>query len=360
MLLALEVVVRSLRLGEGEDLVDDGLQPIRLDGAVHRLEHLRAADIEPLDLEVAPQDRHRIERRHAREQPDHRDRAAEPGRQEGARQGAGAADLDRDVGAAAAGQLQRFLVPVGRRLVVDHGLGPHLLQPFGLGRRTRGADDARAEHLRELQREDRDSAGTLDLHDVARLEMTDLDQRVPGRDCGTGQGGAFLVAEMRRQLHDAFLLQHREFGQHAVDRATHGRRHGALADGAAEPTLHEASGDPVADLDPADPRADRHDLAGAVRQRDQVGLGGGPRILGLDREQIAVVQGAGHDPHQHLPRSRRRIRPLGQGERLDALGGRDDVALHLASPFSSMMVLAMTASWSQGNRIQVSWLTSVT
>ena len=53
----------------------------------------------------------------------------------------------------------------------------------------------------------------------------------------------------------------------------------------------------------------------------------------------------------------------------DALGGvlgdrRLGVAvgpqvLHHLLPFNSTMVLAMTASWSQGNRIHVSWLTSV-
>jgi len=53
------------------------------------------------------------------------------------------------------------------------------------------------------------------------------------------------------------------------------------------------------------------------------------------------------------------IGPLDQGERVDALGGGDDVALHDWPPFSSTIVLAITASWSQGNRIQVSWLTSV-
>ena len=53
----------------------------------------------------------------------------------------------------------------------------------------------------------------------------------------------------------------------------------------------------------------------------------------------------------------------------DALGGvLDDrclgvfvgpQVLHHMLPFNSTMVLAMTASWSQGNRIHVSWLTSV-
>ena len=51
------------------------------------------------------------------------------------------------------------------------------------------------------------------------------------------------------QLHHAVLLQHGELGQHAVDGAAHGRGLRRLVDRAADPLLHEAAGDPVADLD---------------------------------------------------------------------------------------------------------------
>src|SRR5882757_5519095 len=61
MSLALHVPVRILCLGERKYLVDDGFETIGLDGAVHGLEHLPVADIEALDAEVAPQDRHRID-----------------------------------------------------------------------------------------------------------------------------------------------------------------------------------------------------------------------------------------------------------------------------------------------------------
>src|SRR5215471_16384219 len=46
-------------------------------------------------------------------------------------------------------------------------------------------------------------------------------------------------------------------------------------------------------------------------------------------------------------------------ETLAALAPQHEVILHHAPPFISTMVLAITASWSHGNRIQVSWLTSV-
>ena len=72
-----------------------GFRAIRLDGAVHGLEHLLVADIEALDAEVPPQDRHRVDLgARAGQQADHGDAAAEARRQEGAGQGAGAADLD--------------------------------------------------------------------------------------------------------------------------------------------------------------------------------------------------------------------------------------------------------------------------
>ena len=46
-----------------------------------------------------------------------------------------------------------------------------------------------------------------------------------------------------------------------------------------------------------------------------------------------------------------------------ALASESDQRFFMAVPycpaFNSAIVLAITASWSQGNRIQVSWLTSV-
>jgi hypothetical protein len=172
--------------------------------------------------------------------------------------------LPRDVGATVAGQPQRFLVPVGRGLVVDHRFGAHFLQAFGLRGRTRGRDHARAEHFRELQGEDRHAARAQDLYDVAGSDVADLDQRMPGREAGAGQGRPFLEAHARGQLDHAVLFEHGELRQHAVDRAAHRRGLCRLVDRAADPFLHEAAGDPVAHLDPADAGADRDHLAGAV------------------------------------------------------------------------------------------------
>ena len=179
------------------------------------------------------------------------------------------------------------------------------------------------------------AARALDLHDVAGLEVADLDQRVPRRDRGAGKRRALFKTQMGRQLHDTFFFQHRELGQHPVDRAAHRRGHRALADGAAEPALHEAARDPVADLDAADAGPDRDHFARAVRQRDQVGLGRRPRILRLDGEQIAIVERGCLDLHQHLPRTGCRGRPLDEGERVDALGGGDHVTLHRLAPVSA-------------------------
>src|SRR5258708_3999388 len=87
VVLALEVPVGFFRLGEGEDLVDHRLEAAGLDGAVHRFEHLLAADVEALHAQVPAQDRHGIDLRHAGEQADDGDPAAEAGRGEGAGRG---------------------------------------------------------------------------------------------------------------------------------------------------------------------------------------------------------------------------------------------------------------------------------
>ena len=218
---------------------------------------------------------------------------------------------------------------------------------------------ARAEHPGELQGEDGDAAGALDLHDVTGLEIADLDQRMPGGEAGAGQGGAFLEAHACWQLHHAVFFQNGKLGQHAVDGAAHGRGHGCIVDVAADPLLHEAAGHPITHLHAADARTNGDNFAGPIRQGNKVWLGGRSRVLRLDGQEITVVERGRAHPDKHLARTRCGVGPVNEGERIDAFGGRDHVALHWPLPFSSMMVFAMTASWSQGNRIQVSWLTSV-
>ncbi len=302
-----------------------GFRPPAVDGAVHGLEHLPVADIEPLDAQVAPQDRHRIDlRARAGQQADHGDASGDARRHERARQGAGAADLDRDVDAAAAGQLRDLLVPVGRGAIVDHRVRAHRFQSFGLGLRARRREHPGAGHPGELQGEDRHAARAQHEHGVARLDAADLHQRMPGGDGGAGQGGAFLEAQALRQTHHAVLLEHRELGQHAVDGAAHRRAEGGIVDRTAHPSLHEAAGDAIADLDPRHARSDRDHLARAVGQRDQVGLGGGARIVAFDGDQVAVVERRRAHAHQHLARTGRRLRPLDQRQRIDALGRGDD------------------------------------
>ena len=198
----------------------------------------------------------------------------------------------------------------GVALVVDHGLGAHRLQPLGLGRRARGRDHARAEHPGELQGEDRDAARALHQHGVARLDAADLDQRMPGRDAGAGQGGAFLEAQACRQLHHAILFQHRKLGQHAVDRAAH--RRGRSAASSIAPPTHLCMKQPATrspTLSRVTPGPTRDDFARAVRQRDQVGLGRGARVVALDGDQVAVVERRRAHTHQHLARTGRRVRP---------------------------------------------------
>ncbi len=60
---------------------------------------------EALDPEVAAQDRHQVDLRWTGQQADHRDPAAEARREEGPRQGAGAAHFDDQVGTTPSGEL---------------------------------------------------------------------------------------------------------------------------------------------------------------------------------------------------------------------------------------------------------------
>ena len=108
-----------------------------------------------------------------------------------------------------------------------------------------------------------------------------------------------------------------------------------------------------------DARADRAGAARDVVDHDL--LAERSRDVGRHDARDHVDRAAGRIGHDQAHRRRRRpaLCESGPGERRSQESCGENSTLHYLSPFSSMIVLAMTASWSHGNRIQVSWLTSV-
>src|SRR6202451_847098 len=114
------VLIGRLRLVEAEHLVDHRLDRVGRDGGVHRLEHFRRADRDALHIGAPAEDQSRIELgRSPAQAADHRDLAADADGAERARQGAGGADFDDPIDAAAAADRDRRLLPIRCGLVVD-------------------------------------------------------------------------------------------------------------------------------------------------------------------------------------------------------------------------------------------------
>ena len=142
-----------------------------------------------------------------------------------------------------AGQLPRRRGPVRRAGVVDRPPRAHVTGAAELVVAFRRDDRARADEDAELKREDRYPAGAEQQHRVARLEAALVDQRVPRRQRGAGQGRCLRVVEMRGNRHDPPGVEHDLFREHAVERSAQGACHRGRRDAACRPVLKEAPGD---------------------------------------------------------------------------------------------------------------------
>ena len=138
------------RLGEREDAVHDGFDPVHVDGATHR-------------FELPPRtDRHtayRDDRRYqltdldlcliAADKTDHADETAESRRRNGRRERC-ARRFDRDVDANAAGGFTDGVAPLWGGPVIDRSVRSQLAKARNFLFVRRERDDARAGDLREL------------------------------------------------------------------------------------------------------------------------------------------------------------------------------------------------------------------
>ena len=153
MLLVPHVLVGLLGLLEGEDLlVDNGVNVVGLNGAVHVLKLVAAADQEAADGGDAAQDLQEagLLVAGAGEEANDADEAVDADGLERLLCGERAADFDDMVDTAAAGQLLRGLSPVGVFLVVDDVVGTDGLELVGLGLGGGGCNDLGTSCLCEL------------------------------------------------------------------------------------------------------------------------------------------------------------------------------------------------------------------
>ena len=143
------------------------------------------------------------------------------------REGAGAADLDHVIDAAAAGELHRRLLPVRRGLVVDGVGGAELLRLGELVVARRGDDRPACPSRGASCRPNTETPPvpcSSTVWPAISLPCSIMACHTVTR--GAGQGRALLQRQVRRDFHRALLLQHDVFRQHAVDGAAErGRLH---------------------------------------------------------------------------------------------------------------------------------------
>src|SRR4029453_14816733 len=104
----------------------------------------------------------------------------------------GAEGLDDSVHALPTRQLAHHLTPLWRGSVVEDVLGAEGTEPLELAVAGRERDDAAAEELRELDREERDAARSQREHALARHHRLRPHERIPGGDTGAREGGRLL------------------------------------------------------------------------------------------------------------------------------------------------------------------------
>jgi hypothetical protein len=171
-----------------------------------------------------------------------------------------------------------------------------------------GDENARTGGLGELQREHGHAACAERQHFLAGFQRSARHhQRIPRRDAGAWQRRCLFEGQMVGNCDQPVLVQHRQFGQHAVERCA--QCHGARRRTPVIPSLEESAGNPVAGLESGDAFAHGSDLARTVRQRNGVARDRSAEIVAGDDRQVAIVQRSRAHAHQHLARTRFRVGP---------------------------------------------------
>lgn len=140
-------------------------------------------------------------------------------------------------------QRRGYLAPGRSFSVVNNMVRTVRLQDLRLGLRRRGSDDRRTSGLRELHREDRHAPRSLREHNIPRRERLEPVERVPGRERGARERGAFLPVQGRRHLDEAVLVECSVLAERAIENAAQAGRYGLAVEGAAKVGLVEEGED---------------------------------------------------------------------------------------------------------------------
>lgn len=155
------------------------------------------------------------------------------------------------------------------------------------------------QNLTYLQGKETDAARALDEDAVAGFYGLEAVQRVPARQACARESRGLDVAEVLGRAHEAGLAEGGVLAQGAVHHAAHARTCGLDAHGAELVALIEERYYSVTLREPRHLGPDLHDLARAVRGRDD-GEPRRERVLALRDDEVAVVERGGVEPDENL------------------------------------------------------------
>src|SRR5262249_20791894 len=120
--------------------------------------------------------------------------------------------VDNLVDTATSGELAHGHMPIWRRSVIDDRVRSERPQACRLIIARGGRDDARAEQLRKLQREEGDPSRAEGENRIARFEASSTGERVPGGDRSAGERRSLFEREMFWDGDERILVQDDELG----------------------------------------------------------------------------------------------------------------------------------------------------
>lgn len=293
LLVPLELV-SFLELVESEDLlVDDRLDVVGLNGSVHLLKLLSAADINTADGTDVDES---IEKSGllvvgAADEADDGDNTLEANGLERLLQSVGTTDLDDVVDTDTTGDLLCGLTPVGVLAVVDNVVGTQSLQLLALLLRRSGGDDTSTSGLSELDGEDRDTTSTLGKDPVTRGQSLALEtvKTVPGGETSAGQRSTLDEVEVARKRDKTLLVVNAVLLERSVDDTTSSSGNGLVVKRTSKVALVELGNDLVTNLEALDLLADSLNNTSTVRSGDNVVLLR-EGVTTSSNDQITVVE----------------------------------------------------------------------
>lgn len=302
MLLVPLELVSLLELVKSEDvLVNDGLDVVGLDGGVHLLKLLSAANVKTADCADVDES---VEKSGlllvgATDETNDGNDTLEADGLERLLEGVGTTDLDDVVHTNTASDLLGGLTPVGVLAVVDNVVGTESLELLTLLLGRSSGDNTGTSSLGELDSEDGDTTGSLGEDPVTGGQSLALKtvETVPGGQTSAGEGSTLDEVEVAGKRNKTLLVVDTILLERTVDDTTSSSGDRVVVKRTGNVALVELGDDLVADLEAVDVLANSLNNTSTVRSRNDIVLLG-EWVAASGNDQIAVVERSTVDYHR--------------------------------------------------------------